>query len=95
MLTHIVLFKLKVKDPAAVAKAREMLLNLPAQIPQIRYFEVGVNSIESPRAFDFSLYSRFESPEDLAIYQAHPQHVAVAAYLKSVCEAMPVVDYES
>jgi hypothetical protein len=95
LLIHIVLFKLKAKDPAVVAKAREMLLNLPAQIPQIRYFEVGVNVAESTRAYDFSLYSRFESREDLAAYQAHPRHVVVADYLRSVCEAMPVVDYES
>jgi hypothetical protein len=95
VLTHIVLFKLKTKDPAVIAKARDMLLKLPAQIPQIRHFEVGLNVTESPRACDFSLYSRFDSREDLAIYQAHPQHVVVANYLKSVCESMPVVDYDS
>jgi hypothetical protein len=39
------------------------------------------------------LYSKFESQEDLYIYQKHPEHVKVADFVKKVCEARVVADY--
>lgn len=56
MITHIVLFKLKEADPQIAAEMRRRLLELPARIPEIRHFEVGLNVVESPRAYDVALY---------------------------------------
>lgn len=95
MITHIVLFKLKEADPQIAAEMRRRLLELPARIPEIRHFEVGLNVVESPRAYDVALYSRFDSLETLQIYQDHPAHREVVAYIQSVTSSIVAADYES
>ena len=94
MLTHVVLFKFKSRDPQIAAEARDKLRVLPAQIAQIQGYEVGVNIIPSARAYDLALVSRFDSAETLRAYQEHPAHLPVVAWMGEHCESLVAVDVE-
>jgi hypothetical protein len=95
MLTHIVLFKLKDRSPANVAATRDRIAQLAGQIPQLLTIEVGVNIVDSPRAYDIALVETFESVEALHIYQTHPVHLALLADVMPRFEDFYSVDYES
>lgn len=91
MITHIVFFK--VKEPHLAQEIKTKLEALPPLIPQIITFELGLNELESPRAFDLSLYSTFESYETMKTYQDHPEHQAVLPFIRESCSAIHSVDY--
>ena len=98
MLKHIVMWKLKEVAECGdrIQNARKMKHELEAlknKIPQIKHIEVGVNSIPSEGSYDVVLYSEFESEQDLATYQKHPEHLKVAAFITTVRERRAVVDY--
>lgn len=95
MITHIVFFKLKDRSPENIAKARDVLANMEGKIPQLRYIEVGVDVLKTPRSFDIALTTRFDSLEDLDAYQVHPVHQEVLKYMKEVVDVSAAVDYES
>ena len=82
------------KKEAILEKMKTMLEALPAKIDVIKDFEVGVNYNESPAAFDLSLYSAFDSKEDLATYAGHPEHLKVVEFFGKVVAERAVVDYE-
>ena len=94
MIVHVVTLKFKPEIPDAAAEAKRRLDTLPAQIEQIRHYEVGLNVVESPRAHDLAIYSKFDSLDDLQTYQAHPAHLEVLDYIKSVMSDIVAVDYE-
>ncbi len=94
MLTHIVLFKLKDRSSANVARAAEVLRALQGTVPNLRALEVGVNVVESDRAYDIALLTRFDSLAAMQEYQVHPNHVKVVEYLRGVTESSVAVDYE-
>ena len=95
MLTHVVFFKLTDRSPENAEKLREVLLSMAGKIPQIKHMEVGVNVIPSERAFDVSLYQRFDSQHDLQEYQAHPNHQEVLKVILAMTAPRASVDYES
>jgi hypothetical protein len=72
---------------------KERLEALPPIIPQLKKIEVGINFNPSAMAYDMALYSEFDSPEDLEIYQNHPDHKKVSEYVAKVREERAVVDY--
>jgi len=41
-----------------------------------------------------SLYSKFNTKEDLKAYAIHPEHLKVVEFIKSVALESKVVDYE-
>jgi len=98
MLKHIVMMKL---DPALSEGKRlnqasflkEELEKLPARIPQIKYFEVGLNICDKPQAFDLVLLSRFEDVAALDQYRAHSEHQAFYEILKKYLYKVAVTDY--
>ncbi len=97
MFHHIVLWR--VNEDAGAHKQlahemKEMLEALPAQIPEIVEFRVGINEILSARSFDVSLVSSFKSKKDLKTYQAHPAHQPVVERFKVITKQGAVVDYE-
>jgi hypothetical protein len=90
----------KLKDWAEGCDKAENIISLkaklealPAQIEEIKSFEVGVNTIEASVAYDLVLVSLFESKEALFSYQKHPEHLLVAGFVGKVCESRVVVDY--
>lgn len=94
MITHIVMFKLDASVPDAAQMIHDKLMALPDVIPQIRHFEVGMNIVESERNYDLVLVSKFDSLDDMAIYQANADHQTALAYIKTVAQSVVVVDYE-
>lgn len=95
MITHVVLFKLKDRNPRSVEKARDVLLSMRGKIPQLRHLEVGIDVLHSERSYDIALITRHDSLEALQAYQAHSVHVEVAKYMTAARESAVAVDYES
>ncbi len=94
MVVHIVMFKFKDENKALnIAKVKDKLENLEKSIDVLKTIEVGINFNESDRAMDLSLYSTFESEEDLKIYAVHEEHLKVVAFIKEVTTESKVVDY--
>lgn len=98
MINHIVMWKLSTTDSQekqAIGKTiKEKLEKLPDSISEIIELHVGIN-IENPSAnFDVILSSKFATMDDLDTYQKHPDHQAVAQYVKSVVTERACVDYE-
>lgn len=95
MIVHIVMFKFRNESKESNIKEVVKRLNaLVELIPELRSMEVGVNFTDSERAFDLSLYSMFDTKEDLASYAIHPEHLKVVELIKSVTLESKVVDYE-
>lgn len=95
MITHVVFFKLAEPSKETAQTIKTKLMTLPAKIPQIKHYEVGINIIESERNYDLVLISKFDTLEDLNTYQVHPDHQEVVTYIKSVASSIPAVDYDS
>lgn len=94
MVVHIVMFKFKEENKALnLAKVQRRLEKLEELIDVLKNMEVGINFTESPRAFDLSLYSTFESRADLKIYAEHEEHLKVLELIKEVTLETKVVDY--
>lgn len=93
MITHIVFFKLL--DKGNIEKTRQVLSDMEGKISVLRHFEVGVDVLKSERSYDLALLAKFDSLEDLQIYQDHPVHQEVIKYIGTVKESVFAVDYES
>jgi hypothetical protein len=96
MITHVVLFQFKSEGKEEnVARAEDMLLSMVGKVDSLRHLEVGLNIVESERAFDLALVTRFDDLPGLMAYAEHPVHVEVKKFLATVVERSFVVDYES
>jgi hypothetical protein len=99
MIHHVIMFKLK-EFPSKDEKLetanviKNALEALPAKIEQIKSFEIGINILESERAFDIVLVSKFNSLEDLKIYVDHKEHQNVVTLIRKYSEKTVSVDYE-
>lgn len=98
MLKHIVVWKIKegVENRSrkeSALKFKQMLEGLPALIPEILEFEVGLPTDEGEMVGDISLYSAFKDVAALKTYQEHPEHLKVIAYAKTVIAERRVSDY--
>lgn len=100
MIKHVVFFG--IADEAEGKSKKENLLYIKEElealiqlIPELKKIEVGINHPEAPAGnFDLALYTEFESMKDLDIYQVHPEHKRVAAYIGKVKTSRACVDYE-
>lgn len=95
MITHVVMFQFKPDQKDRAPELEQALMALPATIEQIQHYEVGLNIIESARACDMVLISKFESLDDLQTYQAHPDHQDVLKLVREITESIHAVDYDS
>ena len=94
MIVHIVMFRFKDENKEANLKEVTSRLNaLVELIPTLKSMEVGVDFSRSERAFDMSLYSKFDTKEALGEYAVHPEHLKVVELIKSVTLESKVVDY--
>lgn len=92
MIKHIVFTRFE--NPAEdVPAARAMLETLPGQIPEIVSLETGADCKHSERSYDMALIVVFRSMEDLAVYDTHPAHEAVRAFIKAHRTATATVDF--
>jgi hypothetical protein len=100
MIKHIVFFNLaeeaEGKSKLELAQfIKSELENLKNLIPQIINIEVGINIPNLPKTnWDLALYSEFANLEDLDIYQEHPEHKKVAAFIGKVRTERAAADYE-
>jgi hypothetical protein len=95
MIVHIVFLKLKEQNKEAnIQKTKAMLEDMVGKVPQLRKLEVGIDFNGSERACDMSLYTEFDSKEDLHAYAVHPVHQKVIEFIRDVAEFTKVVDYE-
>lgn len=100
MIKHIALFKLADKAEGLsreenAVKIKLDLEKLKKQIPEIKKIHVHINAeTASQRNFDILLDSEFETFDDLATYQMHPEHQKVGAYIAKVKTSRAAIDYE-
>ncbi len=98
MIRHIVMFRVNAKETKKTEQLnllRQELEVLPSLINEIKFFELGTNISESPRAYDFILVSKFENRAALSVYQKHPEHQKVLLKIKPLIAESVVVDYEN
>lgn len=94
MIVHIVMFKFSEQDREVnIAKTKVMLESLVEKIEPLKNMEVGIDINGSERAMDLSLYSTFDTMEDLKTYATHPAHLEVVAFIKEVTIESKVVDH--
>ena len=94
MIVHIVMFKFKDENKEVnIQKAKKMLNDLTQKVDELLSIEVGVNFDTAPRAFDLSIYTKFNSKNDLNAYAVHSEHLKVVEFIKSVVSESKVVDY--
>ena len=95
MIVHIVMFKFKEANrDSNLKKVEEKLNSLVSKIDELKSIEIGINFNHSQRAFDLSLYSTFDSKEDLNTYALDEEHQKVVSFIKEVTSESKVVDYE-
>ena len=93
MIKHIVFTKFE--NPAEnVPVAQALLGALPEQIPEIVSLETGEDVLHSDRSYDMALIITFHSLDDLHIYDQHPEHAKVRAYIRAHRTASATVDFE-
>ena len=99
MIKHIVIWKLKEQpgESGNTVNAKKLKADIEAlkdEIPEIKHIEVGINMSGSDQSGDVVLYSEFDELADLQIYQNHPAHQEVVAFVNEVVSERRVVDYE-
>ncbi len=71
---------------------RDALMALPEQIDCLEAMEVGIN-LNPNEDWDVVLTATIDTLENVAVYAAHPAHVAAAAIIAPLKEARACVDY--
>jgi len=97
MIKHYVMFRMKETPDKEenTRKLKVLLESLKEKIPQVLHLEVGINRGKSGNAADLLLYTEMADMAALEIYQNHPEHVGVVAFVNQVCAERRVVDYEA
>jgi len=94
MIVHIVMFEFKNENKKQnILKAKELLEGLINQIETLKSIEVGLNFNATSRAMDLSIYTTFETKEDLESYAKHPAHLKVIEFIRETTSHTKVVDY--
>ncbi|MBQ7837135.1 MAG: Dabb family protein [Clostridia bacterium] len=94
MIKHIVCFKLKDNSPAECEKAKEVLLSMQGNVPQLRDIKVGIDFLHSERSYDIILEVLLDDEAALESYQNDPYHCSVVkTHMHAVREASVAVDY--
>ncbi len=95
MIKHVVMWKFVPENREAnMNTVRDMLLALPAIIPEIKKMQIFFDVSGTDMSMDLMLDTEFESLEALHTYAAHPEHVKVSKFVKSVIEKRVVLDSE-
>lgn len=95
MIKHIVCFKLKDNSIENCEKAKEVLLSMQGNVPQLRGIEVGVDFLHSERSYDVILQVLLDDAKALEDYQNDHYHCSVVKpHMHAVRESSVAVDYE-
>ncbi|MNL00174.1 Stress responsive A/B Barrel Domain protein [compost metagenome] len=97
MIKHVVMWKVSGDTPearrATREKVRQQFEGLRSLIPGLLALEVGLDMSGVDYACDVVLYTEFESPQALAAYAEHPEHLRVRRELEGLRVARHQVDY--
>ena len=94
MVTHIVLWQLKEDNKEENAlEIKRRIEALVGVIPGLLEASVGRNV--NGGEYDMALVSRHESMEALHLYDKHPAHEKVRAFVRDVIEKRAAVDFEA
>ena len=95
MIKHVVIWKFKEENKEEnMKKAKQILLALPAIIPEIKKMEVYFDISHKEMSMDLMLDTEFETVEAMNTYAVHPEHVKVAGFIRGVVESRVVLDAE-
>lgn len=95
MVKHIVMFKLKKKNPGNLATLVSALNGMTGKIESLKLLEVGEDFKSSERSFDLVLTAHFENRNGLDAYSKHEVHQPVIQLARTLCSQTIVVDYET
>ena len=94
MIKHTVCFKLKDNSPGNCEKAKEVLLSMKGNVPQLRSIEAGVDFLHSERSYDVILQVVVDDEAALEAYQKDPYHCSVVKpHMHAVRETSVAVDF--
>jgi len=94
MIKHVVMFKLEEPTDENKKAVKELILAMNGKIEGLLTLEVGINIIESERAYDLVLISTHQTLDDLKTYAKHPVHIPVVEHLRKICTSIKSVDFE-
>lgn len=95
MVKHMVLFKLKDNSLENCLKAKEVLLSMEGNVPELRSIEVGVDFLHSERSYDIALTVTVDDKDALERYQNDPYHCSVVkTHMHEVRLSSVALDYE-
>ena len=94
MIKHIVCFKLNDSSEEQKQAAKDILLSMNGNVPQIRSIEVGTDFLRSPRSYDVILQVTLDDRDALDAYQQDPYHCEVVkAYMHKNAASSVALDY--
>ncbi len=98
MVKHIIIWTLKndfsdAEKREATQKIKSGLEGLSGKIPGMTEVKVNIDLLTSSSG-DVMLDTTFVDEDALKAYQVNPDHVAVAAYVRSVVSDRKCVDFE-
>lgn len=98
MIRHLVMWKLASDDPAEkAAQVAQLAARFGALVEVIdgtERLEVRGDLGETDGNWDVVLDADYRDREALAVYQSHPAHVEVAAYVRTLVASRACVDWE-
>jgi len=99
MFIHIVFWRLKesANGKSSQENALEMRRRFEALkgvIPDMPRLDLGIDVSRGEASADVALYTEFTSSAAHDVYQAHPAHLEIVAFVKTVVAERRVVDYE-
>jgi len=97
LVKHIVMWNILGATPEEktgnTRRLKAAFEGLRGRIPGMTTLEIGVDLSRVDYACDVVLYSEFETPEALADYANHPEHLRVRQELEGLRIARHQVDY--
>lgn len=96
-IRHVVSWKLASSDreqhPAQAAEIKAGLEGLRGRIEGLSAIDVGINTIGPDSNWDVVLIADYTDEAALHAYQSHPEHVAVAAFIRPLVSERSCVDF--
>ena len=84
-------FKKHCKDK--IVEAKDKFHELEKKLDIIKTCHVGLDEVNSERSYDLVLIIDFESKEDWATYNTHPEHIKVKKFIHENREKSVAVDF--
>ena len=95
MVKHIVCFKLLNNTAEERFAARDVLLGMKGNVPELRGIEVHLDELASARSFDVMLEVLVDDWAALGAYQIDPYHCdVVKKHMHAVTEKSISMDFE-